>query len=103
MVDVRIRTEPELADGHRLYLYLDGKLLTGEENSLEYKLGPPLERGVHSLSALILDARGKEVIRSKPRVFNVQQPTVIPPAGVGPGLRPKPSPKPAPRPNMPKG
>jgi len=93
-VNVRMRTEPELVDGHRLYLYLDGKLLPGGQDSLEYTLGPPLERGLHSLTALIMDAQGKELIRSKPRVFNVRQPTVNPPAAVGPAVKPQPKPTP---------
>jgi len=101
-VDVRMRLEPELAAGHRLVLYLDGKLQEGAGSSLEYAL-TDLERGVHSLTAMIVDAQGKELFRSERRVFSVRQPTVIPPRAVGPALQPKPAPTPAPRPNTPKG
>lgn len=100
-VNVRMRSEPELAAGDRLLLYLDGKLVEGDPTSLEYNLDA-LERGVHSLAAVILDTSGKEKIRSEPRVFHIKLPTVVPPQAVGPGLRPQPPPRPTPRPNSPK-
>jgi len=100
-VDVRMRSEPSLAAGDRLLLYLDGKLVEGAANSYEHKLSN-LERGVHSLAAVILDDKGNEKIRSEPRVFHIKLPTTIPPRAVGPNLQPKPTPQPTPRPNTPK-
>jgi hypothetical protein len=100
-VDVRMRSEPELAAGDRLLLYLDGKLVEGATNSYEHNLAD-LERGVHSLAAVILDDRGNEKIRSEPRVFHIKQTTVNEPRAVGPALKPQPAPKPTPRPNTPK-
>jgi len=100
-VNVRMRSEPELAAGDRLLLYLDGKLVEGDPTSLEYNLDA-LERGVHSLAAVILDASGKEKIRSEPRVFHIKLPTVVAPQAVGPSLKPQPAPRPTPRPNSPK-
>jgi hypothetical protein len=61
-----------------------------------------LERGVHSLAAVILDEKGNEKIRSEPRVFNIKLPTTVEPRAVGPNLKPKPTPLPTPRPNTPK-
>ena len=90
-VNVRMRSEPELAKGDRLLLYLDGKLVEGANNSYEHTL-TSLERGAHSVSAVILDAAGKEKIRSAPRVFHIKQPSVIQPQAVGPNLKPKPKP-----------
>jgi len=95
-VDVRMRSEPELAEGDRLLLYLDGKLVEGDAASLEYNLSE-LDRGVHSIAAVILDRQGNEKIRSEPRVFHIKQPTVNAPQAVGPSLKPKPTPLPAPR------
>jgi hypothetical protein len=100
-VNVRMRSEPAVGSGDRLLLYLDGKLIEGSPNSYEYTLAD-LERGAHSLSAVIIDATGNEKIRSAPRVFHVKEPSIVPPRAVGPALRPQPPPRPQPRPNSPK-
>ena len=86
-VEVRIRSEPGLATGHTQRLYLDGKLIEAATNAETYAL-TSLSRGAHSISAVIFDERGKELIRSQPRLFHVRQPTINPPAAVGPNLRP---------------
>lgn len=88
IVDVRMRTDPALADTDTLRLYLDGKLVEGAPDALEYSLAN-LERGAHSVTAVIADAQGKEKIRSEPRVFHIRQPSVNPPQAVGPNLKPK--------------
>jgi hypothetical protein len=95
-VQVRIRSEPELATGHTRHLYLDGVLIEAATNLETYAL-TSLSRGAHSLSAVVYDERGKELIRSQPRLFHVRQPTINAPAAVGPNLRPRPAP-PAPAP-----
>jgi hypothetical protein len=100
-VNVRMRSEPSLASGDRLLLYLDGKLVEGAANSYEHTLSN-LERGVHSLAAVILDDKGNEKIRSEPRVFHIKLPTTIEPRAVGPALKPQPPPRPQPKPNSPK-
>jgi hypothetical protein len=92
-VDVRMRSDPEVASGHRLFLYLDGKMVEGQPNSLEYVLSN-LERGVHSATAVITDEKGNERIRSEPRVFHIKQPSTVPPGAVGPKLKPPPKPQP---------
>lgn len=95
-VDVRIRSEPELAQGDRLLTYLDGKLIPSE-NAYEHTL-TNVERGVHSVTSVILDAKGNEKIRSEPVVFHIKQPTAVDnPRNKGPALKPPP-PKPAPKP-----
>ncbi len=86
-VEVRIRSEPELATGHTQRLYLDGKLIEAANNAETFAL-TNLSRGAHSISAVIFDERGNERIRSQPRVFHVRQPTTIAPSAVGPNLRP---------------
>lgn len=97
-VNVRMRSEPALAAGDRLLLYVDGKLVEGTQNAYEHTLSS-LERGAHSLSAIIIDTAGREKIRSQPVVFHIMQPSVIPPQAVGPNLKPAP-PKPTPKPNV---
>ena len=100
-VSVRLRSEPSLASGDRLLLYLDGKRVEGATDSYEHTL-MNLERGAHSLGAVILDGEGNEKIRSQPRVFHIQLPTTIEPRAVGPALKPQPPPRPQPKPNTPK-
>jgi hypothetical protein len=100
-VDVRLRSEPELASGDRLLLYLDGKLVPGAGNSYEHNL-TELERGAHSLAAVILDEKGNEKIRSAPRVFHIKQTTTVEPRAVGPNLKPPPPQQPKPTPHTPK-
>jgi hypothetical protein len=98
-VNVRMRVEPDLAPGHRIFLFLDGQRIEGATDALEQTLtGVP--RGAHSLTAVIWDDQ-RELFRSQPRVFHVRQPSVNSPAAVGPNLRPQP-PRPSPRPNTPK-
>jgi hypothetical protein len=92
-VSVRIRSEPAVSPDDQLLLYLDGKLVEGPANSLDYSLSN-LERGAHSLTAQILDARGKEKIRSQPVVFHKKQVTTIAPRAVGPNLKAPPRPTP---------
>jgi hypothetical protein len=95
-VTVRLRSAPEVAGGDVLRLYLDGKLVEGDPTSLEYTL-TQLERGAHSVTAVISDYNGNEKIRSEPRVFHIRQSGINNAQNVGPALRPVP-PKPTPRP-----
>jgi len=91
-VNIRLRSDPELAGTDRLLTYLDGKLLSNE-NTYEHTLSN-LDRGVHSVTSVILDAKGNEKIRSQPVVFHIRQPTTVDnPRNRGPAVRP-PQPKP---------
>jgi hypothetical protein len=87
-VDVRMRTEPALDGADTLLLYLDGQLVETAPDALEHTFSN-LERGAHTLSAVIMGENGNEKIRSDPRVFHIKQPTVIQPQAVGPNLKPK--------------
>lgn len=91
-VDVRMRTDPALASEDTLLLFLDGKRIETAPDALEHTLSN-LERGAHTLSAVIMDGQGEEKIRSEPRVFHIRQPTVIQPRAVGPNIKPKPTPR----------
>lgn len=87
VVNIRIRSEPELGPTDRLLTYLDGKLLPGE-NALEHSL-TNVDRGAHSVTSVISSRDGRELIRSEPVVFHVRQPTVINnPRSQGPAVRP---------------
>jgi hypothetical protein len=90
VIDVRLRAEPALGPTDRLLTYLDGKLLPGE-NLTEHSL-TNVERGVHSVTSVIVNRDGKELIRSAPLVFHMKQPTMNNPRNQGPAVRP-PQPK----------
>jgi hypothetical protein len=98
MVNIAIQTDPALAPDHRIEVLLNGKPVQSASNSRQYTLSG-LPRGTHTLSAVIQDAQGRELLRSATRTFHVRQPSVNPPAAVGPGVRPRPTPLPATRPN----
>ena len=99
VVDVRIRSEPDLAPDDQMRLYLDGELIARTKSGSEYSLSG-LDRGAHKISAQIVDAQGKAKILSEPRVFHIRQETVgAPSRAQGPTLRPRPPPpKPTPKP-----
>jgi len=94
-VNVRLRSDPPLAQGDRLLTYLDGKLLPGE-NAMEHSLSN-VDRGVHSVTSVIVNRDGRELIRSEPVVFHMRQPSLPNPRSQGPAVRP-PQPVPMPRP-----
>ena len=90
VIGIRIRAEPEVGPTHRLLTYLDGKLLSGE-NATEHSV-TNVERGVHSVTSVIVNRDGKELIRSAPVVFHMKQTSVVNPRNQGPAVRP-PQPK----------
>jgi Domain of unknown function (DUF4124) len=91
-LNVQLDLEPALQKGHRIGVYLDGKLIDLDSSSLQFTL-PEVYRGIHSLQAVVLDGNGMEVLRSLAVTFMVQQtsvlnpnnpnarPPVVPPAG----------------------
>jgi hypothetical protein len=96
VVNVRIRSEPELQPGDRLLTYLDGKLVNDQSQAEHLLAG--VERGAHSLTSMILDAKGNEKLRSQPVVFHIKQAPMSNPANKGPALKPPPPPAPTPKP-----
>jgi hypothetical protein len=97
VVNVRVRSEPDLASGDQMRLYLDGNLVEGDPTAREFSLSG-LERGAHSIRAQIVDAQGKPKTLSEPRMIHIRHNTVGTPRAVGPILRPPP-PRPTPRPS----
>lgn len=77
MVSVGVRVEPTLSPQHHLALYLDGRLVTGfPAQGMEYELSE-VERGAHTLTLAVLDAKGTQIKLSAPVQFYVQQPSVL--------------------------
>ena len=89
VVSVQIASDPGLAKGDSVYLFLDGKRVADGGNAMAYSLSN-IPRGEHRLQAIIYDQDGVEKIRSAPVTIYMKQPTVIPPNAVGPALQPKP-------------
>lgn len=76
-VNVAIRVEPAPAPGHSLWLYLDGRRLDPPApNATEYDL-QGIDRGEHTLTAVIVDGKGQQLRSSQRVTFYVQQPSVI--------------------------
>lgn len=100
VVPIQVSSNPELADGDTLVIYLDGKPADAPENSYQVTLSG-VERGEHVLTASILDSQGKAKIDSAPRSFFMRVDTISNPRNVGPSLKPKPTPHPAPTPSPP--
>jgi hypothetical protein len=99
VVDVQASSQPGLASGDHLLFYLDGSQIGGSDGSYGRTLSG-LQRGTHTVTAVIVNAQGQEQISSAPRTFNMRIDTVNNPRNLGPALRPKPPtpPKPPPPP-----
>lgn len=85
-VFVSVRLQPGLAGGDELKIFYDGTPISNG-SSLS-----GLERGEHTLTAVVVDQDDREKIRAE-RKFTVQQHVVANPRNKGPALRPPPTPK----------
>lgn len=77
-LDVALAMQPDLRNGHRLVLYLDGKRLDMEPSSANFVV-PEVFRGMHSLQVAVVDAFDEEQVRTHPRRFMVQQTSALNP------------------------
>ncbi|MBS0394121.1 MAG: DUF4124 domain-containing protein [Proteobacteria bacterium] len=82
-VDVGAALEPALADGHTLWIVVDGK---PQQASPGVPLTLDIARGEHTLSASVTDAQGNELITSPTVSFVVKQTSIAQPP-VGPALQ----------------
>ena len=67
-------TNPGLRAGDQVYLVMDGASL-GVANGTEYLL-TPVERGTHTLQALVKDGSGTLLCQSQPVTFSAHQPSI---------------------------
>jgi hypothetical protein len=72
---VQIATDPGLRGEHRVDVSLNGQRMNLESASTRVTV-PEVWRGEHVLRALILDSEGRELQRSEPIVFYVQQTSI---------------------------
>lgn len=92
LVEVGLRINPALQPGHSISLYLDGRLVEGPGNALDYSL-TEVPRGLHSVVAVITGQNGARVQETGQVQFSVRQNSIANPP-VGPALRPPPRPRP---------
>lgn len=75
ILNVQVAIDPGLQPGHRIDAYLDGERVAIAEQSQQFTI-PEVYRGLHTLYAVIRDAGGREVRRSPPVTFMVQQTSI---------------------------
>ena len=81
-VEVAVGISPDLQPRHRLGLYLDGVLADLETRATRFEI-ENVYRGEHTLQAVILDDTNKELLRSAPVTFFVQQTSIYYPRNPG--------------------
>lgn len=74
-VSLRIRPPLNLAEGHNVWMLLNGKPVMKNVQSTSFKV-EGLERGANELQAQIRDKGGKIVVRTRTTVFFVHQASV---------------------------
>ncbi len=81
-VGIAIGIAPDLQPGHRVGLYLDGERAgpAGRATRFEIEAVP---RGEHTVRAVVLDAADRELLRSAPVTFFVQQTSIHYPLNPG--------------------
>jgi Domain of unknown function (DUF4124) len=87
VVPVRLRLEPELQDGHAIWIYLDGKRVDGlPASGTNFDL-PAVPRGTHTLTVVVADVSGASIVSSSPVKFHLHQPSLLAPNRVRPTPR----------------
>ncbi len=90
ILKVTIEMSPRLMPGHRLKLIYDDQPLENiifTQGSVQMTA---VHRGTHTLVAEVIDANGRRLIRTNPRIFHVRQTSIANP--VNPITRPRPTP-----------
>ncbi len=77
-VHIEIVLSPALKtqEGHRIALYLDGRVVAEPGRSTVFNL-KNVDRGTHQLQAAIVDARGKPIKTSDPVTFHLLRVSVL--------------------------
>lgn len=84
-VQINVRVDPALRNGHTLQLLLDGRAVADPGLTTEFSLND-VPRGTHSAKAVIRDRRGVQIQETSPVQFHVRQTSIANPP-VGPALR----------------
>jgi hypothetical protein len=87
VVPVRLRLDPELQEGHAIWIYLDGKRVDGLPPSGSNFDLPDVPRGTHTLTVVVADTSGSSVVSSPAITFHLHQPSLLAPNRVRPTPR----------------
>jgi len=79
-VPISIELRPGLAKDHKIRIYLDGAAASGELDTTQITL-QNVDRGTHTLAAAVVDASGKELLRSSEVTFHLLRQSAVPRAG----------------------
>jgi hypothetical protein len=79
-VPASVRLDPQQRAGDQVFLLLDGARVPGLPTAGDSYTISPMERGTHTLQAVVLDSNGQLVCQSAPVTFNVLQPSLLNPA-----------------------
>jgi hypothetical protein len=84
-VELEIDLEPELQQGHRIAVLLDGRTIFDQLEITRVSLSN-VDRGTHRLRVKVLDADGAEQAASEPVTFHMHRATALRPS---PRVRPR--------------
>ena len=91
-VQVSVRIEPALRNGHTVQLLLDARPVASPGLTTDFSLNE-IPRGTHTAKAVIRDRRGVQIQETSTVQFHVRQESIANPP-VGPALRNPPKPRP---------
>src|SRR4029077_6895433 len=77
---VIVRTDPGLRPGDQVYLLLDGGALNGGAATGSPFVLTPLDRGSHTLQAVVRASDGGLMCQTPGITYNVHQPSLLSPA-----------------------
>ncbi len=79
-LSVIVRTDPALRPGDQIFLMLDGQPLNGGVATGSQFTLTPLDRGTHTLQAVVRDSAGALMCQTPGVTYNVHQPSILSPA-----------------------
>lgn len=87
-ITVTASSEPALfhQEGHKFQFFLDGKPL-GKPQAIATKALSSVDRGEHQVAVAVVDANGKQLMRSKATRFFLHRQTIFNPARAHPSPR----------------
>lgn len=79
-LNVVVQTDPGLRQGDQIFVMYDGQPLNGNSSTGGHFMISPVERGTHTLQAVVRDSGGAVVCQAPSVTFNVHQPSILNPA-----------------------
>jgi Domain of unknown function (DUF4124) len=79
-LSIVVRTDPGLRAGDQVFLTLDGQPLNGGKPTGSQFTLSPVDRGTHSVQAVVRNSEGGVLCQSQGVTFNVHQPSIQNPA-----------------------